>query len=184
MNSGASSPADQVFVAIAGPNAIVKVEGRGSFKTSAALKQFGDSVILKKLQLMVIDMTACIGMDSTFMGVLAGIASRLRTISGRIVLVNCTQRTFGLIGTLGLDQLIASYLAGSTPPDINAVLQGRTPGEALASVSCKDPETMRTMIQAHETIVDLAPETLPQFKDVIQFLREEVSRKNPVAGKT
>jgi len=184
VNSGGSTPADHVFVAISGSNAIVRVEGRGSFKTSAALKQFGDTVILKRLPLMVIDMNTCIGMDSTFMGVLAGIASRMRGVDGRIALVNCTQRTYGLIGTLGLDQLIASYLAGSTPPDLAVVLQGRAPGEALASVSCKDPETMRTMIQAHETIVDLAPETLPQFKDVIQFLREEVSRKNTTTGKT
>lgn len=183
MNPADQASGDNVFVAISGPSAIVKVEGRGSFKTSAALKQFGDTVIQKKIALMLIDMAACIGMDSTFMGVLAGIASRMRTVSGRIVLVNCTQRTYGLVGTLGLDQLIASHLSGSTPPDLASILSGRPNGEVLPSASSKDAETIRTMIQAHETIVDLAPETLPQFKDVIQFLREEASRKNTPSGK-
>ena len=184
MNPADQAGSDHVSVAVSGNNAIVKIDGRGSFKTSAALKQFGESVVQKKLPLVLVDMSACIGMDSTFMGVLAGIATRLRAINGKIILVNCTPRTFGLIGTLGLDQLIASHLAGSTPPELTAILLGLPPGQALPSVSCKDPETLRTMILAHETIVDLVPQNLPPFKDVIQFLREEAGRKNTAAGKS
>jgi hypothetical protein len=32
----------------------------------------------------------------------------------------------------------------------------------------------QTMLEAHETLVKTAPENLPKFKDVIQFLEEEL----------
>jgi len=177
MANDSKAPVDQVFVAISGRNAVVKVEGRGSFKVSSSLKDFGDNVIKNKLPLILVDMTACIGMDSTFMGVLAGVASRLKTQAGEIVLVNCAPRTRGLLATLGLDQLIKAFEAGRTPEQYDAILKGRTPKEVLDTASCHDVETMKTMLSAHQNLVDLVPENLPQFKDVLIFLKEEVSRK-------
>ncbi len=171
------SPSDQAFVAISGKTALVRVEGRGSFKISASLKQFGETVVLGHLPLMLVDMQQCIGMDSTFMGVLAGVASRMKAQAGRIVLVNCSPRTRGLLSTLGLDQLIQAFESGQTPEEYTAILSGRVPREELEAGSCQDAETIRTMLSAHENLVDLVPENLPQFKDVLVFLRDEVNRK-------
>lgn len=167
---------DLVSVAITGDTAIVKVNGRGSFKVSSALKSFGDSVIKKKMSLVLIDMIHCIGMDSTFMGVLAGVASRLKPQHGKIVLVNCSPRTRGLVATLGLDQLIASYEAGQTPDEYEGKLTGRV-SDKLETATGADVETVKTMLDAHQNLVDIAPENLPQFKDVLLYLREEVNRK-------
>jgi anti-anti-sigma factor len=173
-----TSPSDQVFVAIAGNNAVVKVEGRGSFKVSASLKQFGDTILQKRISFMIVDMAHCIGMDSTFMGVLAGLGSRLKVHDGRIALVNCTPRTRGLVATLGLDQLIQAYEMGKTPPAYTAILLGREPDKMLESVTGQDAATMRAMLDAHQNLVDLVPDNLPQFKDVLVFLREEIGRKS------
>lgn len=177
MNADAKVPVDQAFVAFSGGHAIVKVEGRGSFKISASLKQFGESVIQQKVSMILVDMLHCIGMDSTFMGVLAGMASRMKTYSGQIVLVNCSPRTRGLLATLGLDQLISAYEAGQTPVTYEEILSGRIRRERLEDGSCQDAETIRTMLDAHQDLVALVPENLPQFKDVLIFLRDEVSRK-------
>jgi anti-anti-sigma factor len=178
VNEDTKTPVDQAFVAISGKNALVKVEGRGSFKISSSLKQFGDTVVSSKLPLILVDMTLCIGMDSTFMGVLAGVATRMKSHSGKIVMVNCSPRTKGLLSTLGLDQLISTYEVGHAPEQYAAILQGRTPREALEAGSCHDAETVQTMLDAHQNLVDLVPENLPQFKDVLLFLREEVNRKS------
>lgn len=177
MSSDPKAPSDQAFVAISGQTAIVRVEGRGSFKISASLKQFGETVVLGKLPLLLVDMQHCIGMDSTFMGVLAGVASRMKTQAGQIVMVNCSPRTRGLLATLGLDQLIPAYELGQAPAQFLAILGGRVPREQLEQGSCQDAETIRTMLAAHENLVDLVPENLPQFKDVLVFLRDEVNRK-------
>jgi len=178
MTADPKPPIDQVFVATTSRAALVKVEGRGSFKVSASLKEFGDSAIRKQFPLLLLDMQACVGMDSTFMGVLAGVASRLRTQSGKVAMVNCSPRIRGLLATLGLDQLISAYEAGAAPEEYAGALQGRAPREKLEDGTCHDVETVRTMLDAHQHLVDLVPENLPQFKDVLQFLREEVQRKS------
>lgn len=177
MSSGEKTRDDAVFVALTDRYALVKVDGRGSFKVSTALKQFGDSVIQKKLPLVLVDMSACIGMDSTFMGVLAGMATRLKTQSAQITLVNCSPRTRGLLNTLGLDQLITSFETADTPVEYQAMILGRVPRAKLDDASQQDPGTLKTMLDAHENLVEVAPENMPQFKDVLVYLREEVSRK-------
>lgn len=177
MSDGDQAPADAVYVALAGRYALVKVAGRGSFKVSASLKQFAESVIRKELPLMLVDMTQCIGMDSTFMGVLAGVASRLKASRGEVVLANCSARTRGLLATLGLDQLISAYETADTPSRLAAMIEGRAPRQELSPAATQDVETVKTMLDAHQHLVDLVPENLPQFKDVLDYLREEVERK-------
>lgn len=182
MSGSDSSPSDAVYVAMSGRYALVKVTGRGSFKVSASLKQFAESVIRKELPLILVDMTQCIGMDSTFMGVLAGVASRLKTIGGEVVLAHCSSRTRGLLATLGLDQLIPAYETAETPPRYAAMIEGRPPQQELNPAATQDVETVKTMLDAHQQLVDLVPENLPQFKDVLDYLREEVERKGAQAG--
>jgi anti-sigma B factor antagonist len=176
------SPPDAVLVALTGQHALVKVTGRGSFKISASLKDFAESVVRRNLPLMLVDMAQCIGMDSTFMGVLAGVASRMKTHGGEVVLANCSARTRGLLATLGLDQLITAYETTETPARYAALIAGRPPGEELSPAAAQDVETVKTMLDAHQSLVDLVPENLPQFKDVLEYLREELERKAGPAG--
>lgn len=177
MINGEKSSDDAVYVALSDRYALVRVEGRGSFKVSTSFKQFAETVIQKKIPLILIDMSRCIGMDSTFMGVTAGIASRIKKQAGDVVMVNCSERTHGLLATLGLDQLISAYATSATPPGYNQLLSGKSSGEQLPAAPGSNIETIKTMLDAHQQIVTLAPETLPQFKDVIAYLGEEVARK-------
>lgn len=177
MKDEASLPADQALVALSGSRALIRIEGRGSFNISASLKQFGEAALQKQVSLILVDMSRCIGMDSTFMGVLAGLAARLKGGSGRLVLVNCSPRVRNLLATLGLDEIIAAHETGKTPAEFEALLEGRKPVDKLEATATRDAATVKTMLDAHQNLVDLVPENLPQFKDVLLFLREEVNKK-------
>ena len=114
----AKQPEDKVWVALHEQTALLRVDGRGSFKVSTAVKQFGQAAISSGCKLAVLDLTDCVGMDSTFMGVLAGWASRLiESNAGRIVMLNLSPRTRGLVSTLGLDQIVQAYEVGATPEE-------------------------------------------------------------------
>lgn len=177
MSNGEKPSDDAVFVALTAQHAIVRVMGRGSFKVSTSFKQFAESVLKKKLPLILVDMTDCIGMDSTFMGVTAGIAARLKSYGGSVVMVNCSQRTRSLLSTLGLDQIITAFEAADTPAPYRGLLPGQSSGEQLATAGADKTETIQTMLEAHQTIVDVVPETRPQFQDVLTYLHEELVRK-------
>lgn len=168
---------DRILVAIYGGTGYVRVQGRGSFKISATLKQFGQAAIDTQCSRLLLDMAECIGMDSTFMGVLAGLAFRLRKIpNGEIVMINLNPRTRGLLGTLGLDQIIQPHLAGATPDALKEVLSISNRMQALESEEPSQKTTAETMLEAHENLIQLSPDNLPKFKDVLTFLRQDVQR--------
>lgn len=169
-------PEDRLSVAIVGRIALVRVEGRGSFKVSTALKEFVQAALAEGVLTVVVDLAGCISMDSTFMGVLAGAAGKLRRREpGRLALVNLSQKTRGLVSTLGLDQIAAAFDAGQTPGEF-AVFLDSAPVEALGGRAESKHTTAETMLEAHETLSALTPENRPRFKDVLTFLREDVRR--------
>lgn len=172
-----SGPEDKVWVALDPPTAHVRVRGRASFKISSAVKEFGAAANAAGCTTLLFDLADCDGMDSTFMGVLAGLALRWRkSCGGEVVLVNMTPRTRGLAATLGLDEIVRAFLAGETP-DRYAGLAARsrelreleTGGESRRDIN-------ETMLRAHEDLVKVNPENRPRFKDVLTFLREDLKK--------
>jgi anti-anti-sigma factor len=165
---------DRALVALEGQDAFVKVEGRGSFKISPSLKQFAEDCMQRDVHRVVLDMSSCIGMDSTFMGVLAGVATRLKKANqGEVILFNLSPRTRGLLATLGLDQLVQAYETGSCPEDLTGV----TPATAL-DTNASQIDTARTMLEAHEKLCEVDPENRLRFKDVLTYLRDDVQKKS------
>ena len=169
-------PVDKLLVAIGGEIAFIRVLGRGSFKISTAMKEFSTAAIDTGCKSLVLDMAECVGMDSTFMGVLAGLAFRLKQkAAGRITMVNLSLRTRGLLATLGLDQVIDPHMAGATPENLQPYFQGTANRmTALDTHENSSRVTAETMLEAHENLVKLSPENLPKFKDVLTFLREDL----------
>lgn len=174
---------DRVWVAIHKQVALVRVEGRGSFKSSAALKEFGRAAIEAGCQKAVIDLSACVGMDSTFMGTLAGIASRLRQLQGGgMVLLNLNPRVRGLVATLGLDRLVEVYEAGATPEAWVGMAALSEQMRALENEPGPRDLVTQTMIEAHENLVAISPDNVPRFRDVLMYLRDDSERRKAGAS--
>jgi anti-sigma B factor antagonist len=171
-------PDDKVWVAVHKQVALIRVEGRGSFKVSTALKEFGASALLGGCHTAVLDMGRCIGMDSTFMGVLAGLATRLKQqAGGQMVLLNLSPRTRSLVATLGLDQIVQAYEPGQTPEPLQSVAALSEGLSILSAAGEPQLTTTRTMIEAHEDLVKLSADNVPRFKDVLTYLREDLQKK-------
>lgn len=175
---------EQLLVAVSDQTAYVRLRDRGSFKISKALKQFGVACIDNGASKIVIDMSDCVGMDSTFMGVIAGLAFRLKkTNEGRIHMVNLSSRTRGLLSTLGLDQLVDTAMQGATPQEFSAILEQR--GDSLQTLKPESGprnETAELMLEAHENLVEASAENLPRFRDVLTFLREDIKKASSPAS--
>jgi anti-sigma B factor antagonist len=169
---------DKVLVTLFRGVALVRVQGRGSFKISTALKQFGEAALAGGCSTAVVDLGACSGMDSTFMGVLAGIATRLkRQGSGDLYLLKLSPRTRHLVTTLGLSQIVCICEPGEEPEPLRKVLAETGELTSLQIAGSNTRETAQTMLEAHENLTDLLPDNRPRFKDVLTFLREDLQRK-------
>lgn len=175
-------PEDRLSVAIVERIALVRVEGRGSFKVSTSLKDFVQAAMDGGARAAVLDMAGCVSMDSTFMGVLAGAAGKLRNRhQGHLVMVNLSPKTRALISTLGLDQIVQAFDAGKTPAEFARLLES-APVATLPHGGEGKIATAETMLEAHELLSALTPENKPRFKDVLVFLREDLQRKTGSSG--
>jgi len=164
---------DDLQAAIDGSKVFIRIIGRGSFKVSTTLKQFIAQVTSQQpVSTVVLDLTACIGMDSTFMGVLAGLSGRLKQSGQALELINLSEKNAGLLATLGVDQVIAHYSHshGHELPDQTAT--------SLSTAGVTKKELAETALQAHQNLVELSEENRPRFKRVIEYLQADVDRLN------
>ena len=150
----------------------IKVEGKGSFLNSAGVKEFSKEMVNRGHREFVVDLRNCPVMDSTFMGTLAMIALRLREIGqGNLHVINLNERNHDLLSNLGLDQLFSMDACGVK--DGGPALRNALDPAAAAGDRTTQAETM---LEAHEALVEVDPENLTKFKDVLEYLKQDLHR--------
>ena len=166
-----------IQVGVRGPTVWVKVEGKGSFLNSGNLKEFAREMLDRGYREFVMDLADCAMMDSTFMGTMASVALRLKELGrGHLHIVHCKNRSQELLSGLGLDQIFDIHGNGARAPEFEALEQtprGQSP-------EAEKKEQAETMLEAHEALCEAAPENLFRFKDVIDFLRQDLHHETPL----
>jgi anti-anti-sigma regulatory factor len=164
-----------ILVGVNGPTVWVRVEGKGSFLNSGNLKEFAREMVDRGYREFVIDLENCAMMDSTFMGTMAGVALRLKELGhGHLQIVRCGGRSRELLSGLGLDQIFSIHSNGSTAPECKLM-----PRDEKAESQKK--ERTETMLEAHEALCAAAPENFSRFKDVLDYLKQDLHQDT--AGK-
>jgi anti-sigma B factor antagonist len=166
-----------IQVGVRGPTVWVKVEGKGSFLNSGNLKEFAREMLDRGYREFVVDLAECAMMDSTFMGTMASVALRLKELGkGHLHVVHCRNRSQELLCGLGLDQIFAIHDNGAHAPKCE-MLEETPRGQ---SSEAEKKEQAETMLEAHEALCEAAPENLFRFKDVLDFLRQDLHHETPL----
>jgi anti-anti-sigma factor len=163
---------------------VVQVVGRGSFKTSPALKAFIRQATDKAdCQRFIFDMQECVSMDSTFMGVVAGLAIRMKK-SGHdgLIIINLTPKTYALLDTLGVCRLLDAYATENTPPELQETVKGTTGFVTLGDGAADRLSSVETMLAAHEDLVQASPDNKERFQDVIGYLSKDAEELRAAEG--
>ena len=150
----------------------VHVAGRGTFRNGQPLRRYALEMIGNGVRQFVVDLGQCEGMDSTFLGVLAGIGLQLRepATHGQLRLANVSPRNLELLQTVGLDRLF-DLTPVSEPEPVGLQMQ-RLPDSELAQlpkVAAKN-ETADLMLEAHTNLIRADNRNLAKFKDVTAVL--------------
>ncbi len=149
----------------------VKVQGKGNFLNSGNFKDFARVMVGRGYREFVIDLEECAMMDSTFMGTMASVALRLKEIGqGHLHVVHCGERSRDLLTGLGLDQIFEIHANGTSAPTCETLTGEAKPpaGEA------QKQEQARQMLDAHEALCEVAPENFSRFKDVLEYLKQDL----------
>jgi anti-sigma B factor antagonist len=165
-----NTPSAKMLVMVGESFACIRIIGRANFTSSVDFKALVSDLWQKGCNRFVLDLSECVLMDSTFLGVLAGFGLKLTSGNGDqgrhgIELLNPSARITELLETLGVLHLFRLTQGSASPPD------AAQPVEPLSANSNK-AEVARTCLEAHQTLMDINPANVPRFKDVAQFLAE------------
>lgn len=158
-----------ILVKQEGQVGIVRVVGKGSFKNAQNLKKYIERAMLEGVHDFVIDLQDCVHMDSTFMGVMAGMGiGRIRMKQSPPRVIHASARSRELLETLGLDRILNIEHSTDT-----SSLSGFNPVEQAEPES--KIQSARTMLQAHENLIEVKPENEAKFEDVLIYLKEKLT---------
>lgn len=146
----------------------VRVVGKGTSDCSPRFKSLVLSYLDQgnyQIQVVIGD---CPLMDSTFIGVLAGIGSTLRRHGSRLRLLNGNARVRRSIENLGVDEFFE--FVDVEVPDLE--FQGPCgEGERYGRQA-----VAQTALEAHEDLCRFQPDNKRAFKDVIEFIRLDLEQ--------
>lgn len=151
--------------------AAIRIEGRASFQNSASLTDFFSEMIARGQKRFVMDFQGCTSMDSTFLGVLAGVALQLRrqTPPGSLVLCRVGPRNLELVRNLGLHRLL-------TVDTESCELQFNSVSALPPSPEKGEVESARLVLGAHENLVAADEANRAKFQDVLSFLKDRIAQ--------
>src|SRR5262245_4696099 len=153
----------------------IRIAGRASFSSSVDFRTLVTTLWQQGHTRFILDLTDCQLMDSTFLGVLAGLSMRFSSEHGpngpaTLELLNPTPRVSDLLDNLGILHLFKILHGEPPPPDrMNPVQQ--------PACAPDKREVSRTCLEAHKLLMELNPNNAPKFKDVTRFLEEDLKRQ-------
>src|SRR5688572_25677629 len=147
--------------------ACVRIAGRANFTSSVDFKKLLQQLQLDGCTEIVLDLTECSLMDSTFLGVLAGAGMKCDAArhEGRQCLIELfrpTDRILELLDNLGVLNLFTILKDAPQLDAFHRVDEG-TPTRV---------ELNRTCFEAHKTLMNTNPDNERRFKDATEFFEK------------
>lgn len=154
----------------------IRCEGKGSFLNSPAVKAFGDARIGEDERCLVVDLCACTGMDSTFMGTLAGLAAKLTAVENGTLQIACP----GDRNRKSLEDLGLGFLMEIDPQDakwrpVLAAIREKLRPLSLKNGKLDQLEQAQHVLEAHQVLSDANESNARKFSNVVSLLKEDLT---------
>lgn len=138
------------------------------------MKEVAEARVAAGERCLVVDLAGCTGMDSTFMGTLAGMAARL-TDGGKVQIAEPGDRNRRSLEDLGLD-----FLLEIDPPEAawrgqeNSIRAGLQPYRESNNAG---NQRGQHVLEAHKILANSSEENAKKFTGVVQMLESELAAK-------
>ena len=156
----------------------IRVEGKGSFQNSGGLKEYLEHLIdAGESKPFVVDLDECPVMDSTFMGVLTGLANKIREAGtgGAVEVINANVRNRQLLRNLGLDHILDVNDDPKSRASERKLVTAGVATERIESTLSREAQAEH-ILEAHQALGEANPENIPRFKDVVKFFQEDLDK--------
>jgi anti-sigma B factor antagonist len=158
--------------------ACVRISGRANFTMGMDFQSLLAEVQKRNYHYVVMDLSECMLMDSTFLGILTGFGLKMAQTNGDskphvVELMNPNSRVSELIENMGVMRLFRLHEGVHKTPQCEE--------QQLSSSSpASQQQLTRSCLEAHQILMSLNAENAARFKDVAQFLAEELKKSKRV----
>src|SRR6516164_2086344 len=171
------SPSASMSVLVGDQFACIRITGRANFSSSIDFKTLLNELKQKGYSYFVLDLSGCTLMDSTFLGVLAGFGLKMMSNGNdqcdpAIELLNPNARIIDLLESLGVLHLFKVTQGPVALPE-------NTQAHTHEPVCSTKEEVTRACLEAHRTLMEINPQNAAKFKEVAQFLAEDLKKASP-----
>ena len=169
-----SARAAKILVMRDAGSACIRIIGRANFTSSVDFKALIEDLRQKGCNCFILDLSDCLLMDSTFLGLLAGLGLKLANApEGQgVLLYRPSARILELLETLGVLHLFKTCEATAWPTAASDTTE-------MPASDASKTEVTRTCLEAHQTLMDISPENVSRFKDVTAFLAAGLKQTRP-----
>lgn len=144
----------------------LRVHGLGSMNNCLCVRDFLEDMVEDHRGFVVVDLEDCTGMDSTFMGVLAGIATY--EVDGRpvgVAVVNGSPQLVKLLRGVGLTELVYVDPQPFDPPPLEFHRLEEQPSEE---------DRLKLIRAAHEHLIEISEENEKLFGPLVKTIEREM----------
>jgi anti-anti-sigma regulatory factor len=147
--------------------AFIKVSGRASYLNCDPFRRFLRGMMEEGHRKYVLDFADCSGLDSTFLGILVGVALAVRNEEeGSMTLLSLGERNLETVENLGIHR-IAHVRAKSEITDLEQLV-------AVGNGSDDEEISAREVCEAHKRLMELNDSNVRKFHDVVSFLEQRM----------
>jgi len=158
---------DYVEVALASKTQYIRAHGLGTMHTCAGLRAFANDALEKGYEDVIVDLRDCTGMDSTFMGVLAGIALYFpEEDRPHVMVINADEHNRKLLEGLGLSAVLQIRDGEVRLPEVEMY--------RLQDEWTSEEDRIRFIQQAHENLVKIDRRNVERFGPFLEMLKQEL----------
>lgn len=165
-------PGCKILVSAEPPTAIIKIAGRAAAESAREFQLLVQRLHGDGTACFCLDLTGCLLMDSTFSGVLAGLAGEPGTKAApnrpQFTLVGANARVLDLLDNLGVLGLVQVLTGGE-------LLAGREGGAEIALGEVTKDDTTRCCLEAHRLLMQLKPENAAKFRPVVELIERQLT---------
>jgi len=147
----------------------VRVHGLASMNNCLCVRDFIEDMLQSDHGFIIVDLRECVGMDSTFMGVLAGAATFGKEgARPGVAVVNAGETLAGLLKSVGISELVFIDPEPFATPEIDFFRLEEQPGEE-ARLAC--------IRAAHKKLIEVGEANEKLFGPFLAALESEMKQR-------
>ncbi len=143
-----------------------RVVGYGNMNNCAPFQESSTELQQQGYRQFIVDFSRCEGLDSTFLGILLGMAVGLNDEPSRVMIVNASDAIVKILSEVGIDCLLEVCREKVTLPDV--------PMQRLEPVERGREQRAAMILKAHENLCRIREENQERFGRFVKILREEL----------